>query len=165
MKTKDNLQSAFAGESQANRKYLAFSDKAAKEGFNKVSRLFKVVADAETIHAHKHLQIMGGVKSTLENLQSAVEGENYEYTEMYPQFIAEAEQEGNNAARASFHLANEAEKAHGALFKKAHQAIEGNQDLDTESFHLCPVCGYVAENHAPDKCPICGAPGSNFKEY
>lgn len=165
MKTDDNLKAAFAGESQANRKYLAFAEKAKKEGFNKVSRLFQAVAEAETIHALKHFQISGGVKSTLENLKAAVEGEHDEYTNMYPQFIKEAEADGNNAARATFNLANEAEKVHGKLFEKAAQALENNQDINAESFHMCPVCGYVEADHAPERCPICGAPGSSFKKF
>lgn len=165
MKTNENLKAAFAGESQANRKYLAFADKARKDGFEKVARLFEAVAEAETIHAVKQYQVSGNVKSTLENLRTAADGENYEHTNMYPPFIKDAEEEEAKAARAIFHLANEAEKVHEKLFLKAAEAVEKNQDVAAESFYLCPVCGYVCENEAPEKCPICGAPGSNFKKY
>lgn len=164
-KTPDNLKEAFAGESQANRKYLAFSKKAETDGLGQLARLFAAVAQAETIHALKHLDVMGGIKSSLENARGALAGETHEFEEMYPQMIADAEAEEAKSARASFHLANEAEKAHGALFKKAVEALEGGGDYPAESFHMCPVCGYVAEDHAPDKCPICGTPGSRFQEF
>ncbi|HQD90887.1 MAG: rubrerythrin family protein [Syntrophomonadaceae bacterium] len=165
MKTDQNLMTAFTGESQANRKYLAFADKARKDGFEKVARLFEVVAEAETIHAVKQYQLSGNVKTTLENLHAAAEGENYEHSSMYPPFIKEAEEENAKAARAIFHLANEAEKVHEKLFLKAAEAVEKSSDIAAESFHLCPVCGYVSENEAPEKCPICGAPSSSFKKY
>jgi len=164
MSTKDNLQAAFAGESQANRKYLAFSEKAAKEGLMKVARLFQAVAEAETIHALKHLQVMNGVGSTLENLQEAVGGEYYEFMEMYPAFIAEAKAEGNKAAEYSFNNANEAEKIHHQLYEKALQAVSEGKDFPTEEFYLCPVCGWVG-SEAPDRCPICGTPSKAFKKY
>ncbi|MGE5405991.1 MAG: rubrerythrin family protein [Candidatus Saccharibacteria bacterium] len=164
-KTQDNLKEAFAGESQANRKYLAFSRKAEKEGLAQMSRLLKAIAEAETIHALKHLDVMGGNKTTLENLKGALEGETHEFEEMYPEMIKQAEAEDNKAARATFHLANEAEKAHAELYKKAIAALEGGGDFPGESFHLCPICGYVAVDHAPDKCPICGNPGKNFEAY
>ena len=165
MATQDNIQEAFAGESQANRKYMAFSQKANKEGFDKVSRLFQAVAEAETIHALKHLAVMNGVDSTVENLKKAVVGEHHEFTEMYPAFIDEAEKEGNQGAVNAFHLANEAEQVHYGLYEKALQAVEKGEDYPADSFYLCPVCGYVHENEAPDRCPICGAPGSVFKQY
>ncbi len=162
-KTNDNLMASFAGESQANRKYLAFAQKAEKEGKEKIARLFKTVAEAETIHALKHFETAGKVGSTMDNLKSAIEGETEEFTDMYPGFIEEAKQEGQTAAGRSFNLANEAEKVHAELFKKALAALEGGGDLEVEGFYLCPVCGYVAADHAPDKCPICGAPAKSFK--
>jgi len=165
MSTKDNLQAAFAGESQANRKYLAFAQKAKTEGFDVVSRLFQVVAEAETIHAHKHLNVLKAVNSTLDNLKEAVAGEHHEFTDMYPAFIAEAEKEGDQAAKMSFHLANEVEQIHHKLYEKALAAVESKQDITTEAFYLCPICGHVEENEAPGRCPICGAPGSSFKKY
>ncbi|MFZ5643548.1 MAG: rubrerythrin family protein [Bacillota bacterium] len=156
---------AFAGESQANRKYLAFAAKAEKEGKNKIARLFRAIAEAETIHALKHLETAGKVGTTAENVKAAVEGETYEFTQMYPDFIAQAEEEGQNAAAKSFKYASAAEKEHADLYKKALAVAEKGGDLEAESFHLCPVCGYVAVGHAPDRCPICNAQGKSFKPY
>lgn len=164
-KTNDNLMAAFAGESQANRKYLAFAQKADKEGKVKIARLFRAVAEAETIHALKHLETAGKVGTTAENVRAAVEGETYEFTQMYPGFIKQAEEEGQAAALRSFNYANAAEKEHAELYKKALEAVEAGGDLEAESFNLCPVCGYVALNQAPDRCPICNAPGKSFKTY
>jgi len=164
-KTQENLMAAFAGESQANRKYLAFAQKAEKEGKDKIARLFKAVAGAETIHALKHLDTAAKVGTTLENVKAAVEGETYEYTKMYPGFIEQAEEEGHTAAARSFKLANSAEKEHAQLYQKALEAIEAGGDLEADSFHLCPVCGYVALNEPPDRCPICNAAGKSFKPY
>ncbi|WP_003543418.1 rubrerythrin family protein [Desulfotomaculum nigrificans] len=160
MSTENNLKAAFAGESQANRKYLAFAAKADQEGYPGVAKLFRAAAEAETIHALSELKALGLVKSTAENLQAAIEGETYEFTEMYPDFIKTAEEEGNNQAKRVFHFANEAEKVHAELYKKALAALEKKEDID---FYLCPVCGYIHEGSAPDKCPICGAKGSSFK--
>lgn len=165
MKSQENLKASFAGESQANRKYTAFAEKAEKEGYSKVSRLFKAVAEAETIHALRQLQVMSGVKDTKENLKSALEGETYEFTVMYPEFIEEAEKEGAKEAKIAFHFANEAEKEHGKLFEKALNALEEGSDFPAEGFALCPVCGYVAENEAPDRCPICNTPGEKFRMF
>ncbi|MGI5921970.1 MAG: rubrerythrin family protein [Syntrophomonadaceae bacterium] len=164
MSTQENLKTAFAGESQANRKYLAFSQKAQQEGLLNVGRLFEAIAEAETIHALKHLQNMQVVGSTLENLKEAAKGEQYEFEAMYPDFIVEARQEGNKEAERSFHLANEAEKVHHQLYQKAVQAVEAGKDFPAQQFYLCPVCGYVGEE-APDRCPICGAKNSSFKKY
>jgi len=160
MSTDNNLKSAFAGESQANRKYLAFAAKADEEGFPGVAKLFRAAAEAETIHALSHLKAMGAVKSTADNLKTAVEGETYEFTSMYPGFIVEAEKEAANQAKISFELANEAEKVHAELYKKALAALDQKVDAD---FYVCGVCGNIAEGSAPDKCPICGAPAGKFK--
>ncbi len=165
MSTKENLKAGFAGESQANRKYLAFSKQAQKEGLDKISRLFQAIAEAETINALKHFELMGGIGNSLDNVQSALEGEVYEFTHMYPGFIDQAEKEDEKSSRIAFHLANEAEKAHAKLFEKAVQALQGNNDFPAEAFALCPICGYVAENQAPERCPICGAKGEVFKSY
>lgn len=164
-KTKDNLMASFAGESQANRKYLAFAKKAEKEGKTQVARLFRAIAEAETIHALKHLDTAGKVASTNENIKAAIEGETYEFSQMYPGYIAEAKEEGNTSAVRSFELANEAEKVHAELYKKALQDLEAGNDMQAESFHLCPVCGYVAVNEAPERCPICNARGTSFQQY
>ena len=160
MSTDKNLKTAFAGESQANRKYLAFAQKADQEGFPGVAKLFRAAAEAETIHAMSELKALGGVKSTAENLKEAVEGETYEFTEMYPGFISEAEQEGQSNARGVFNFANEAEKVHADLYKKALESLNQNEDTD---YYVCEVCGNLEKGSAPDKCSICGAPKSKFK--
>jgi rubrerythrin len=164
MSTSDNLQAAFAGESQANRKYLAFAAKADAEGHPQIAKLFRAAAAAETVHAHAHLRVMGGVKDTKQNLQAAIEGEGHEFKEMYPGFIKEAEAEGNKAAVISFRNANAVEKTHYDLYSKALEALEAGSDLTPASIYVCDVCGHTHVGGAPDKCPVCGAPKSKFKE-
>lgn len=164
MSTSDNLQAAFAGESQANRKYLAFAAKAEAEGRPQIAKLFRAAAAAETVHAHAHLRVMGGVKDTKQNLQAAIEGEGYEFKEMYPGFIKEAEAEGNKAALISFRNANAVEKTHFDLYSKALEALEAGKDLTPDSIYVCDICGHTHVGGAPDKCPVCGAPKSKFKE-
>ncbi|MEB2308287.1 MAG: rubrerythrin family protein [Candidatus Brocadiaceae bacterium] len=159
MSTKDNLQNAFAGESQANRKYLAFGKKAEEEGFKQVAKLFRAAAEAETVHAHNHLRVMGGIKTTKENIQEAIAGETYEFTKMYPQMIEEAKKEGNKEALRSFEMANKVEKIHADLYQKALQHLGKNEDVN---YYVCQVCGNTVEREAPDTCPICGAPKSRF---
>ncbi|TFG02593.1 MAG: rubrerythrin family protein [Promethearchaeota archaeon] len=158
------LKEAFAGESQANRKYLAFAEKADKEGFSQVAKLFRAAAAAETVHAHNHLRVLGGIKSTLENLNSAVEGEHYEFNSMYPEFIKAAQDEGNKEAERTFNFANEVEKIHHKLYKKALKKVESGKDLKEQDIHICPVCGYTHNGDLPDKCPVCGAAKKIFKK-
>jgi rubrerythrin len=162
-KTDDNLKNAFAGESQANRKYLAFSKKAEEDGFPNVAKLFRAVAEAETVHAINHLKVMGAVKSTKENIESAIGGEIYEFTEMYPQFIKASTQESVNAATNSFNLANKVEKIHGGLYNKALESVKDKKDIDKKELFVCQVCGNTVEGEAPGVCPICGAPKDQFK--
>lgn len=159
MTSKDNLKAAFTGESMANRTYLAFAKKADAEGYPQVAKLFRAAAAAETIHAHNHLQRMGGVGTTMENLKEAVNGETYEFEEMYPSFIEEAKAEGDNQALWSFEVANAVEKVHASLFEKALSELGSNEDVD---YYVCPVCGHTHEGKPEDKCPICGAPASKF---
>ncbi|MCK5187429.1 MAG: rubrerythrin family protein [Deltaproteobacteria bacterium] len=159
--TLDNLKEAFAGESQANRTYLAFAKKADEEGYPQAARLFRAAADAETVHAHNHLNVLGGVKSTLENLQAAYEGEHEEFTVMYPGFIEQAKKEGNNDAIQTFYWANEVEKVHGNLYK---QATDNLKSLKATDYYVCQRCGYTAEGNAPEKCPVCGASQDKFKK-
>ena len=159
--TQENLAVAFAGESQANRKYLAFAQAAEKEGYAQIARLFRAAADAETLHAHAHLRNMGGVGSTLENLKAAVAGETYEYTEMYPPMVEQAKAEGHRA-RTMLGFANEAEKVHARLFAEALAALQAGKDLSKMDVYLCPVCGDVEFGEPPEKCPICGAPASKY---
>jgi rubrerythrin len=164
MATQDNLQAAFAGESQANRKYLAFAAKAEAEGRPQIAKLFRAAAAAETVHAHAHLRVMKGVGDTKLNLQAAIDGEGYEFTEMYPKFVQEAEAEGNKGALISFRNAMAVEKTHHDLYSKALEALNGGKDLAEAAIYVCDVCGHTAVGEAPDKCPVCGAPKSKFKE-
>lgn len=158
-KTEQNLKDAFAGESQANRKYLAFAKKAEEEGYSQAARLFRAAAAAETIHAHNHLRGLSGVRSTKENLLAAISGESYEFQKMYPQMIADAKAEGQDYALRSFSLANEVEKVHAALYQKALESLGMNVVTD---YYVCSVCGYTAEGEAPDECPVCKAKKKAF---
>tara|TARA_Y100000310_G_scaffold277085_1_gene294649 strand:- start:206 stop:709 length:504 start_codon:yes stop_codon:yes gene_type:complete len=163
-KTEENLKAAFAGESQANRKYLAFAKKAEEDGFKQVAKLFRAAADAETIHAHNHLNVLKGVKSTSENLQEAIDGETHEFVEMYPQMIKEAEEEGNSGALVSFNGAKKVEEVHANLYKKALESVDSGNDLEEKGIYVCQVCGHTVEGEAPDKCPVCGQPKEKFKK-
>ena len=160
-KTEENLQEAFAGESQANRKYLAFAKKADQEGYEQVAKLFRAAAEAETVHAHNHLRELKGIKSTKENLEEAINGESYEFQKMYPQMIKDAEAEGNKGAFRSFDFANKVEKVHAELYKKALDNLGKNEETD---YYICQVCGMTVEGEAPDTCPVCGANKSMFKK-
>lgn len=163
-KTLVDLQAAFAGESQANRKYTAFAQKADAEGYPQIARLFRAAAHAETVHALAHLRAMDGVGSTVDNLKAAVSGENYEVIDMYPGFILEAESEGEKRALRSFTNAWEVEKVHEGLYREALTELEaGESQEDLYEYYVCPVCGYTHKRNAPEKCPVCGAPGSRFE--
>ena len=164
MVSMDNLQEAFAGESQANRKYLAFAKKAEQDGLPQVAKLFRAAAEAETIHAHAHFRVMGGISSTTENLEAAVEGEGFEFQEMYPKFLAEAQAEGMKPAEISFKNALAVEEIHHGLYSKALEAVKGGSDMPATSVYVCPVCGNTVEGGVPDTCPICSVPGSKFVE-
>lgn len=164
MGTTENLQDAFAGESQANRKYLAFAQKADGDGFPQVAKLFRAAAEAETLHAHAHLRALDGIKGTKENLEAAVEGERYEYQEMYPGFLKTAEEESNKRALVGFKNACAAEEVHHNLYKQALAAVADGKDLASMSIYLCPVCGNLELGEAPEKCPICNVPGAKFIE-
>jgi rubrerythrin len=161
-KTDENLKAAFAGESQANRRYLAFARKAEEEGFTQVAKLFKAAAEAETIHALNHLRITGQIKSTLENLDTAVSGETFEFEEMYPSYIDVAKQEGNKQAEWSFDMANKVEQIHAKLYNKAIDALKNRKVLEKVDYYVCGVCGNTFEGAPPDKCPICGTPKEKF---
>ena len=158
-----NLKEAFAGESQANRRYLAFAKKAEEDGYPNIARLFRAAAESETIHAHNHLKAMGGIKSTLENAEEAWKGERDEYTDMYPMFMDQAKRDGNNDALKSFFWANEAEKVHGDFYEKAIKALKERKDLELRDIHVCSVCGFTVEGEPPEKCPTCGRGKENFK--
>lgn len=161
--TQDNLKAAFAGESQANRKYLFFAEKADQEGLRSVARLFRAAAEAETVHARNHLRVLGGIGSTKDNLQAAAQGESHEFMEMYPEFIKQAGAEGNKPAQNSFDLANKVEKIHHGLYSKAIQDVAAGKAGEDVPYFVCQVCGYTVEKDAPERCPVCGAPRSAFK--
>ncbi len=160
-KVEKDLQEAFAGESQANRKYLAFAKKAEQEGFRQVAKLFRAAAEAETVHAHNHLKELGGIKGTKDNLEEAINGESYEFQKMYPRMIEDAKAEANNGALRTFSYANDVEKVHAALYKKALENLGKNPDVD---YYVCQVCGYTAEGGIPDECPVCKAKKQAFKK-
>jgi rubrerythrin len=160
-KTEANLKEAFAGESQAFQKYTAFAKKAEQDGFKNVARLFKTTAQAELIHASGHLGALDGIKSTAENLQAAIEGETYEFTEMYPPMTQTAEEESHKAKR-MFSFAKSAEAVHAALYKQALEAVQQGRDLSEENIYLCPVCGHIELGNPPEICPICGTKKDKF---
>ena len=161
-KTGEDLKAAFAGESQANRRYLAFAKQAEKDGYAMVAKLFRAVAAAETVHAHNHLRVMGEIGTTEENLKAAAAGENYEIVSMYPEFIADAEKEGDKKAATSFKWAWEVEKAHEQLFKQALAQL-GSAAGDLQIW-VCPVCGNTVIGTVPEKCPVCNTPGARFEK-
>jgi rubrerythrin len=162
MTTAKNLKEAFAGESQANRMYLAFAKKAESDGFPQVAKLFRAAAAAETVHAHAHFRVMGGVKGTTDNLQAAIDGEGHEFKEMYPEFLSEAEKEKNTAAAVSFRNALAVEEIHHNLYSQAMESVKTGKDLPQQDIFVCEVCGNTVYGHAPDKCPVCSAPKAQF---
>ena len=159
--TVENLAAAFAGESQANRRYLAFARKADEEGLPQIAKLFRAAAEAETIHALNHLGVIGEIKPTPDNLTKAVSGETYEFKSMYPEFLSDAKQDTNKQAAWSFDVAGKVEQVHANLFQKAIDALKGGKIAQVD-YYVCGVCGNTVENSAPEKCPICGAPKSKF---
>jgi rubrerythrin len=161
-KTEQFLKEAFAGESQANRKYLAFAAKADQEGHPQVARLFRAAAEAETVHAHNHLRTLKGIKNTKENLQEAIAGETHEFKKMYPEMIEAAKAEGEKAAERTFTYANEVEKVHAQLYQKLLDSLGSPQE--NFPYYICPICGYTAEKQPPGICPVCGTKGEMFKK-
>ena len=161
-KTDENLKAAFAGESQANRMYLAFAKKAEEEGLTQVAKLFKAAAEAETVHALNHLRVMGQVKTTADNLGTSVSGETYEFKSMYPKMIEEAKAESNKKAVQSFDYANKVEQIHANLYQKALDALKNNKPIPAADIFVCPVCGNTFEGKATDICPICFTPKNKF---
>lgn len=164
MATKENAMEAFAGESQANRKYLAFSEKAAEEGFKNIATLYKAASEAEAIHAKKLLKVLAAIGPTAKNLEASIEGETHEFTSMYPAFVKQAEAESKSDAVLAFTFAMKAEQVHAGLYKKALDALKAGHDIGREKIFLCPVCGNIEIGIAPEKCPICGVFGKQFRE-
>lgn len=163
--TEDNLNNAFAGESQAHMKYRAFAEKAAQENFPNVARLFKANAFAEQIHATNHLRTLGGIGRTMDNLQVAIDGENFEVDEMYPEYIRTAQEQEEKGAETTTSWALAAEKVHAGLYKKAKASLEKGQDMEFQPIHICQVCGFTMEGEAPEKCPVCGTPREKFTQF
>jgi rubrerythrin len=163
-KTDENLTTAFAGESQANRRYLFFAEKADKEGYPQIARLFRAVANAETVHAKNHYNAMDAVGSTYDNLTAAIMGELYEFTQMYPFFIMKAQQEQNERAHRTFKWANEVEQVHHRLFEATLKAVKASEPLKEEAIYVCQVCGNTFNGEAPDNCPVCGSSRKQFKQ-
>ena len=162
-KTDDNLQEAFAGESQANRRYLFFASKADTEGYPQIARLFRAAAEAETVHARNHFSAMDGVGSTKANLNAGVIGEHQEFTGMYPRFIEQARVDQYRRAEVTFDWANKVEEIHHDLFQEALKALDSGEKMKDEPVFVCQGCGNTVEGEAPEVCPICGAPKSAFK--
>ena len=163
--TDKNLHEAFAGESQAHMKYMNFSEQARKDGFPNVGKLFLAVSFAEQVHASNHLKVLGELKSTKENLEAAVGGENFEVEEMYPAYDAVAKVQDEKDAKRSIRYAVEAEKIHAKMYSDAKKSVETGKDISIKSVHICKVCGFTHYDSAPDKCPVCGAPGTAFVEF
>ncbi len=164
MATSENLQNAFAGESQANRKYLAFAKKAESDGYPMVANIFRAAAEAETVHAHAHLRAMSAVKSTQENLQEAIKGESFEFQDMYPEYIKQAKQEGAKQALISFQNAMAVEQVHHSLYIESLNAVKAGKDMPQAKIFICSVCGNTVLDEPPDKCPVCGASKDKFNE-
>ena len=162
MSTKENLAGAFAGESQANRKYLAFAKQAEVDGYPQVAKLFRAAAHAETIHAHAHLRAMGGIQKTAENLVEAIAGEGFEFQKMYPPYLAEAQREGDRMAEVSFRNALAVEEVHHTLYTQALDAVKTGGDLPARPVYVCEICGNTVYDGAPDKCDVCGVPKERF---
>ena len=159
--TNKNLMDAFAGESQANRKYLAYAAKADKEGFAQVAKLFRAAAHAETIHAHAHLRLAGKISDTMANLEDAIAGETHEFTSMYPGMIKDAEAEGNTAAASYMKWVNAVEEVHANLYKKA---LAAKGQMEPVDYYVCTVCGYTHEGPHEGPCPVCNAAAKAFEK-
>ncbi len=164
MATRENALEAFAGESQANRKYLAFAEKAESDGYLNIARLFRAASEAEAVHARKLMKALGIIGSTKENLEKAVADETHEYTEMYPAFVREAESEKQSDALLAFRYALQTEEVHAGLYKEALKSLNAGQDMSNRTVWLCPVCGNIFLGKAPDKCPVCNVFKKIFRE-
>jgi rubrerythrin len=162
-KTRENLESAFTGESKANRRYVAFAWKADQEHFPEIAKLFRAAAEAETVHAMNHLKALGEIKSTPKNLETAVSGETFEFMKMYPEYLQTAKQENDKQAAWSFDVANKVEQIHANLYGKAVQAQKSGKDLPSTDYYVCGVCGNTVEGSPPEICPICGSPKNKFR--
>ena len=157
MSTNDNLRNAFAGESQANRKYAAYARKADQEKLPGIAKLFRAASHAEMIHAMNHLRAMGGIADTVSNLKDAIEGEDFEFSKMYPPYLEEAKRDGNTAAERTLAYAMTVEKTHFDLYTAALTVVQEGKDIPAQKFYVCPICGHTVADDHPDKCPVCGS--------
>lgn len=164
MSTQENLKEAFAGESQANRRYIAYSKAAQLEGFPQIAKLFFAAAEAETVHALSHLHAMGDARDTASNLEKAIQGEGYEFEKMYPEFVAQAAEEGQKRAERNFRYAMAVERVHHQLYQEALEAIKQGKDLPATDYYVCTVCGNTVKDHAPDVCPVCKHPKEKYRQ-
>jgi rubrerythrin len=177
--TAANLRSAYGGESMAHMRYIAWAAKAEKEGFPNVARLFRAVSFAEEVHATKHfLQLaktpgdfgvnagaVFGNGTTSENLVGAIAGETFEIEEMYPAYIAVAENQKEKGAVQTFTWAVTAEKAHAEFYRRSKKAVDGGKDIKLETIHVCANCGWTLEGDAPDTCPVCNVKKKFFHAF
>ncbi len=163
--TEKTLQEAFAGESQANTKYQLYAEMAHSDGFENIARLFEAVAYAERVHARNHLRALGKKMSSADNLQDAIDGENFEVQEMYQAYLAVAKLQEEKAAVTSHSYALEAEKIHAEKYANALKALQGGRDIDMNEIYICPTCGYTVEDQAPERCPVCGVSGAKFRQF
>jgi len=159
-KTLKNLKAGFVAESQAHLRNLAFAMKAEQEGYSQVARLFRAIAEAEAVHAFNHFRLLGAVSGTQDNLESAFERENLA-SSTYPQFIREANEEGNTSVATAMSYSRDVEKGHAKLYKKALAHMMSEEETE---YYVCQVCGHVSDGTLPDKCPICGAPKEKFRK-
>jgi rubrerythrin len=163
--TKENLKDALAGESQANVKYLAFSARAEKEGRPNIARLFEAVSYAERVHATNHLRELGGIGDTVDNLQAAIAGENFEVQEMYATYLAAADLQEEAGAKRSMTYAIEAEKIHADMYGDALEKAKAGEDIEIGQVYVCPVCGFTHIGELPDRCPVCNCKKDRFKAF
>lgn len=163
--TEKFMGDAFAGESMAHMKYQHFADRADEEGLSEMARMFRAIAYAERVHAGNHLEVLGQIKSTSDNIQTCIDGETYEIEEMYPVFNATAKMQDEAGAVRSTHYALEAEKIHADWYRMAKEAVNKGEDVQIGAIQICTVCGHTREGEAPEKCPICGASRDKFKQF
>jgi len=177
--TAGNLRSVFGGESMAHMRYMVWADKAKRDGFPNVARLFMAISRAEQAHATGHFKAMSkeagaflvpagggfGLGSTSANLAGAIEGELFEVNEMYPAYLAEAKRQGERTAVRSMTFAFKAEKIHARMYQKAKQAVDRKRDVKLGAVHICTMCGHTIEGRLPKKCPICGAAQSRYESF
>lgn len=163
--TSENLKAAFAGESQAHMRYLIFSEKAEREGYPNIARLFKAISFAEQVHATNHYRELGGINASPQNLRIAIDGETWEVEEMYPAYLAVAQLQQEKGAQRSMGYALEAEKIHAAIYTEAQKATEMGQDLKIGPVYICSVCGHTVEGEAPERCPVCNAKREKYVKF